>query len=97
MELCLVCTAIASVSILLIVVAGLQAIASICKQGGVTIRIIQEQQCGNKPIEQESAMSKEEKDAIDQYNAEQSAFISSIRNLQKMFIGEDQMPGEDKK
>ena len=97
METCLVIIALVAVAILLIVVAGLQAIASICKHGGVTIHIIQDSLPDTTVSEPVQEMSAEEKAALDKYNEEQMSFLGSIRNLQKLFIGEDQMAKEDKK
>lgn len=96
MEVCLIIIAIVAISILALTVAGLQAITTICKHGGVTIRVIREGQNVRVVTAQETVMSKEDQDAIDKYNEEQSQFLSSIRNLQKIFVGDDQMTGEDK-
>ena len=84
------------VSILALTVAGLQAIASICKHGGVTIRVIREAPDVIVATAPETDMSKEEQAAMDKYNEEQSQFLSSIRNLQKLFISDEQMPVEGK-
>lgn len=96
MELWLVVIAIVTVSILALTVAGLQAIAGICKHGGVTIRVIREAPDVIVATAPETVMSKEEQAAMEKYNEEQSQFLSSIRNLQKLFISDEQMPGEDK-
>ena len=96
METCLVVIVIVTVSILALAVAGLQAIANICKHGGVTIRVIQDSPNDKTPIVPNTVLSKEEQDAVDKYNEEQSAFLNSIRNLQKLFIYDEQMTGEDK-
>ena len=96
MEICLIIIAIVAISILALAVAGLQAIAGICKHGGVTIRVIREEPDGIVATAPETDMSKEEQAAMDKYNEEQSQFLNSIRNLQKLFISDEQMPGEDK-
>ena len=96
MEVCLIIIAIVAISILALTAAGLQAIASICKHGGVTIRIIREAPDVIVATAPETAMSKEEQDAMDKYNEDQNKFLNSIRNLQKLFIYDEQMTGEDK-
>ena len=96
MEIWLIAVASIIVAVFLITVYALNSIATICKHGGVTIRVIREEQDTKIPIVPETVMSKEDQDAIDKYNEEQSQFLSSIRNLQKIFVGDDQMTGEDK-
>ena len=96
MEIWLAMVVTVIIAILALAVAGLQAIANICKHGGVTIRVIQEAPDAIVATAPETVMSKEEQDAMDKYNEEQSAFLNSIRNLQKLFIYDEQMTGEDK-
>ena len=96
MEIWLIAVVSIIVAVFLITVYALNSIATICKHGGVTIRVIQEGQIRTTATEPEKVMSKEDQDAIDKYNEEQSQFLSSIRNLQKIFVGDDQMTGEDK-
>lgn len=95
MEIWLAMLAIVALSVLAITAFALQSIATICKHGGVTIRIIQEESDTKIPIVPETVMSKEDQEAMDKYNEEQSEFLNSIRNLQKLFIAEDQMSKED--
>lgn len=96
MEVCLIIIATVAISILALTAAGLQAIASICKHGGVTIHIIQDSPADKTPIAPNVVLSKEEQDAMDKYNEDQNKFLNSIRNLQKLFIYDEQMTGEDK-
>lgn len=96
MEIWLIAVVSIIVAVFLITVYALNSIATICKHGGVTIRVIREGQNVRVVTAQETVMSKEDQDAIDKYNEEQSQFLSSIRNLQKIFVGDDQMTGEDK-
>ena len=96
MEAWIAMLALVALSILAITAFALQSIATICKHGGVTIRVIREEQNVRVVTAPETVMSKEDQDAIDKYNEEQSQFLSSIRNLQKIFVGDDQMTGEDK-
>ncbi len=96
MEIWLIAVVSIIVAVFLITVYALNSIATICKHGGVTIRVIREEQNVRVVTAQETVMSKEDQDAIDKYNEEQSQFLSSIRNLQKIFVGDDQMTGEDK-
>ena len=97
MEIWLIAVAFIFMAIFALFIAGLKAIAIICKHGGVTIRIIREEQDTKIPTEPATVMSEEEKAAMNKYNDEQAAFLSSIRNMQKLFLSEDQMVGEDKK
>ena len=97
MEICSIIIAFVAVTILGLFAYTAQAIAIICKHGGVTIRIIREEQDTKIPTEPAMVMSEEEKAAMNKYNEEQAAFLSSISNLQKLFLSEDQMVGEDKK
>ena len=96
MEICIAMVAATMISILALAVAGLQAIANICKHGGVTIRVIQDSPNDKTPIVPNTVLSKEEQDAMDKYNEDQNKFLNSIRNLQKLFIYDEQMTGEDK-
>lgn len=96
MEIWLIAVASIIVAVFLITVYALNSIATICKHGGVTIRVIREEQNVRVVTAPETVMSKEDQDAIDKYNEEQSQFLSSIRNLQKIFVGDDRKTGEDK-
>ena len=96
MEICIAMVAATMIAILALAVAGLQAIANICKHGGVTIRVIQDSLSDKTPIVPNAVLSKEEQDAMDKYNEDQNKFLNSIRNLQKLFIYDEQMTGEDK-
>lgn len=96
MEIWLAMVVTVIIAILALAVAGLQAIANICKHGGVTIHVIQEAPDAIVATAPETAMSKEEQDAMDKYNEDQNKFLNSIRNLQKLFIYDEQMTGEDK-
>ena len=77
-------------------VVALQIIAASVKHGGVTIHIIQDSPNDKTPIVPNTVLSKEEQDAMDKYNEDQNKFLNSIRNLQKLFIYDEQMTGEDK-
>ena len=95
MEVCSIIIAFVAVAILGLFAYTTQAIATICKHGGVTIRIIREEQDIKIPIVPETVMSKADQEAMDKYNEQQSEFLNSIRNLQKIFINDDQMSKED--
>ena len=96
MEIWLAMVVTVIIAILTLAVAGLQAIAGICKHGGVTIHIIQDSPNDKTPIVPNVVLSKEEQAAMDKYNEDQNKFLNSIRNLQKLFIYDEQMTGEDK-
>lgn len=96
MEIWLAVIALVIFTLFGLAVVALQTIAASIKHGGVTIRIIQDSPNDKTPTVPNVVISKEEQDAIDKYNEEQSQFMSSIRNLQQLFITSDQMTGEDK-
>ena len=77
-------------------VVALQIIAASVRHGGVTIHIIQDSPNDKTPIIPNVVLSKEEQDDMDKYNEDQNKFLNSIRNLQKLFIYDEQMTGEDK-
>lgn len=96
MEIWLLVIALLITAILAIIVGTLSIVATICKHGGVTIHIIQDSPNDKTPIVPNVVLSKEEQDAMDKYNEDQNKFLNSIRNLQKLFIYDEQMTGEDK-
>lgn len=96
MEIWIIVSTMLFAAIFIMTVFALNAIATICKHGGVTIRIIQEKHYDNEPTEPAHTMSEEEQKIMDDYNKEQSTFMSSIRNLQSLFVNKDQTIGGDK-
>ena len=96
MEIWLAVIALVIFTLFGLAVVALQTIAGICKHGGVTIHIIQDSPNDKTPIVPNVVLSKEEQDAMDKYNEDQNKFLNSIRNLQKLFIYDEQMTGEDK-
>lgn len=96
MEAWIAIIAIIALAIFTITAAVIQAIAVICKHGGVTIHVILDSPADTTATEPAMVLTEEEQKAMDEYNKQQSEFLSSIRNLQKLFIYEDQMVKEDK-
>ena len=96
MEIWLAVIALVIFTLFGLAVVALQTIAASIKHGGVTIHIIQDSPNDKTPIVPNVVLSKEEQDAMDKYNEDQNKFLNSIRNLQKLFIYDEQMTGEDK-
>jgi hypothetical protein len=69
-----------------ITVFALNAIATICKHGGVTIRVIQDSPRISEPT-QPYEMSEEEKKALQQWNEDQAKIVESYKNFQEKYYG----------